>query len=75
MSEIKRCQHCGSTTYYIKQYVHGYGMFIVDTTGKEVNNHELHEHLQYRNVGKYAYCVDCGKRFAKIEDLEEVTND
>lgn len=69
--EIIRCPHCGSTIYCKKQYISGYGEFINDTTGAEVDNSELHQGLSYRDVTKYAYCADCGKRFAKIEDLKE----
>lgn len=68
-SEIRKCPHCGSTKYAIRQHISGYGEFIGDTTGEEMNNTELYSRLQYKNVGEYAYCADCGKRFAKISDL------
>lgn len=68
-SEIRKCPHCGSTTYKIKQYISGYGEFIGSTTGEEMDNSELHSGLQYKNIGKHAYCAECGKRFAKISDL------
>lgn len=70
MNEPRKCPHCGSTTYYIKQYIHGHGNFYSDTTGEEADNTELHNSLEYKNVGKYAYCADCGNRFAKIEELQ-----
>lgn len=69
--EIRKCPHCDSTIYKIKQYISGYGEWLGDTTGEEVDNSELHSGLQYKNIGKYAYCVDCGKRFAKISALED----
>ena len=71
MAEPIRCKYCGGTSYYIKQYIHGYGNFFNDTTGDEVDNYELHSGLSYKNVGKYAYCANCDKRFAKISDLPE----
>jgi hypothetical protein len=71
MSENKRCPHCGGTTYYIKQYISGYGNFYNDTEDGEVDNTELHSGLRYKNIGKYAHCADCNKRFAKIADLPE----
>ena len=71
MDNIVKCPHCGGTSYYVKQYIRGYGYFYNDTTGEAMDNSSLHDGLTYRNVGKYAYCADCDKRFAKIEDLPE----
>jgi hypothetical protein len=71
MDNIVKCPHCGGTSYYVKQYIRGYGHFYNDTTGEEMDNSSLHDWLTYKNVGKYAYCADCDKRFAKIEDLPE----
>lgn len=65
------CPHCGSTTYYIKQYIHGYGYAFDDTTGKDVSNCGIHDGLHYEDVGKYAYCAECDNRFAKISKLYE----
>ena len=71
MSDIIRCPHCGGTTYYVKQHMSGIGIFYNDTTGEEMDNSELHTGLRYTTIGKYAYCADCDKRFAKIADLPE----
>lgn len=69
--EIRKCPHCGNTSFYVRQYISGYGDFLCDTTGEEMDNTELHGNLEYKTVNKYAYCADCGKRFAKISELEQ----
>lgn len=71
IDEIRKCPHCGSTGFYVKQRIFGYGEYYVDTTGKEMDNSGIHSRLDYKDVGKYAYCADCDKRFARISDLED----
>lgn len=69
---ISKCPRCGGGTIAIKQYMHGYGEYYVDLETGEVDAAELHNGLQYRNIGKYATCADCGKRLFKVNYSLEV---
>lgn len=65
---ITKCPKCGGTMFRVKQRISGYGEYYVDMQTGEVESTELHSGLQYTNVGKWAVCVDCGKRLFKIDD-------
>lgn len=67
---MRKCLHCGSTVFYVKQHISGSGYYYQDTAGEEADNTNLHSSLTYKTIGKYAYCADCNKRFARISDLE-----
>ena len=63
-----KCPKCGGTMFRVKQRISGYGEYYVDMQTGEIESTELHSGLQYTNVGKWAVCVDCGKRLFKIDD-------
>ncbi len=65
---IKECPKCGSKTFTVRQYIHGYGEYYVNLDDGEVESTELHSNLYYKNSGKYAVCTDCGKRLFKIDN-------
>ena len=69
---IKECPYCGGKVIVIKQYIHGYGEYYVDLETGEIESTELHNNLDYKNTGKYAKCVDCGKRLFKVDDFLNV---
>lgn len=56
----------------MKQYIHGYGEYYANLDTGEIESAELHSSLDYKNVGKYAICTDCGKRLFKIDNFLNV---
>lgn len=69
---IKKCPKCGGQSFIVKQYIHGYGEYYVDLENGEIESSELHSSLNYKNIGKYAICTDCGKRLFKIDKFLNV---
>lgn len=65
---IDKCPNCGETYFAVKQYIHGYGEYYVNLENGEIESTELHSGLVYKNTGKYAICVGCGKRLFKIDN-------
>ena len=65
---IGECPHCGGKDFFVKQSISGIGYFYGTLDGREGDNTELHSGLKYKNLSKYAYCVDCQKRMFKITD-------
>ncbi len=67
------CPRCGNTTYVVKQYISGSGNFYGSLNDEDnVDNSELHANLDYRNVNKYAHCIDCGKRLFLLKNKWEI---
>ena len=70
MYGIDKCPHCGEKDFFVKQSIKGIGQYYMNLDGEEVDNSTLHDGLEYRTIGKYAYCCDCRKRMFKItEDM------
>ena len=65
---INKCSRCGGQTIKIKQRISGYGEYYVDLETGDIEATELHSGLDYKNVGEYAICVDCGKRLFKVDN-------
>lgn len=71
---IKECPKCGGKSFTVRQYIHGYGEYYVDLETGEIESTELHDNLEYKNVGKYAICTDCRRRLFKIDNFLNVTD-
>lgn len=65
---ITKCPKCGGSTITIRQRISGVGEYYVDLETGEVEATELHSGLNYKNIGKYVTCTDCGKRLFKVDD-------
>lgn len=66
---IDRCPFCGSTDgYYTKEQVHGEVNFRHNFDGSEAENGDMYENLSFSG-GKYAYCLNCGKRLFPMDGL------
>lgn len=65
---LNKCPYCGGRTLKIRQRISGIGEYYVDLESGEIEATELHNALQYKNIGKYAICADCGKRLFKVDD-------
>ena len=63
---IDKCPNCGGGSFYVSQYISGYGYFYGNLDGTEADNSELHAGLEYRTTWKYARCADCDKKLFKI---------
>lgn len=64
---IKKCPYCGSEEFYINQRVSGKVKYHYRFNGEEGENGELHEPLLYTDIGKFAYCTECGKRVFRFK--------
>ena len=64
---ITECPKCGSKYFSVKQYISGYGSYIVNLEDGEVDCDGLYGGLKYKNASKYAVCAKCGKRLFKID--------
>lgn len=58
--------------FKVRQKISGYGEYYVDMETGEIESAELHSNLRYANTGKWAVCLDCGKRLFKIDDTLNV---
>ena len=72
---IVKCPKCGGTIFKVRQRISGYGEYYVDMETGEIESTELHSGLKYTNTGKWAVCMDCGKRLFKIDDFLNVIED
>ena len=71
---IDRCPYCGSDEeYYTKDYLYGSSYCYHCFNGAESDNAGLYDLIRHRK-GKYAYCVNCGRRLFKINELENKVN-
>ncbi|EBF5132238.1 hypothetical protein [Listeria seeligeri] len=64
------CKHCGSENgfYAPERIVSGSVISYYNSDGSFGNNSEMYDNLN-TEVGKRAYCVDCGKYVGKTVDL------
>ena len=65
------CPYCGNEEFYVKQSYRGvcnYNMRF-DMNNDDVENGDMHEFAQYKTIGKYAYCNNCGKRLFPVSEL------
>lgn len=65
---FKTCE-CGSDIFYMRQYIFGFGNFLIKSDGTEANNEELYAYVNHRDARKYYRCTRCDKR-AEIEEAE-----
>ena len=49
---FKKCE-CGSDIFYMRQYISGFGSFLIKSDGTEADNEDLHTYLKYRDTRKY----------------------
>lgn len=66
---IKECPYCGSEEYYIKQSYTGKCNYFLRFDGKEAENGEMWENSQFKNISKYAWCRECGKKGVKMYEI------
>lgn len=66
---IDKCLHCGSVYgYYTKDYLHGGVRHCRDFDGEGTSdNAGIFDSLTWE-LGKWAYCLDCGKRIFRAEE-------
>lgn len=60
--DIKECPYCGNDEYYIHQRISGRTEFKARYDGKEADNGDIYDGLDYKDIGKFAYCTECRKR-------------
>ena len=66
---MKRCPHCGGTTGYFTREVATYCYYSrFDGSADEDNNGKADLNRVNRNK-TVAYCTDCGKRIALLEEI------
>ena len=65
---ITECPKCGENYITIRQRISGIGEYYVNLETGEVESTQLHDGLNYKNIGKYAVCTNCGKRLFKVDD-------
>ena len=58
---FQQCK-CGSNSFYMLQKISGYGQFYVNNKGEPLDNSELHDNLEYKDVRKHYSCSKCDKR-------------
>lgn len=75
MSPITKCPKCGCKNAEVKQYISGYGSYLIDLETGEIDCSSLYEALDYRNVRKYAVCLECGKKLFKIREDGSVVDE
>ena len=59
--EFQTCQ-CGSNSFYMLQHISGYAKFYVDNEGQPLDNSELHDGLEYKDIRKHYRCSECDRR-------------
>ena len=65
---VKKCPYCGGGEFYINQRARGNIEYHYRFDGNEGENGELHEPLNYTDIGKFAYCTDCRKRLFRYRN-------
>jgi hypothetical protein len=73
IDDFSSCPHCGGNLgYYQKFRVSG---IVIDNTlfkrnkytdEREKYNSEMHDALNYKPLGKYYYCMECGNKICRI---------
>lgn len=69
---ISECPRCGGKMFTVRQKIFGTGEYYVDLETRDIDSSELHSGLQYKNIGKWVTCTDCGKRLFKVNYCLEV---
>lgn len=64
---IEECPYCGCKEFYYNQSMTGRGRMNARYDGKETDNGEMHECLNYKTIGKFAYCYECDKRVFRFK--------
>lgn len=65
---LNKCPYCGSEEFYINQSVSGKVEYHYRFDGEVAENGELHEPLNYTDIGKFAYCSCCRKRLFRYKN-------
>ena len=64
------CPYCGNEEFYVKQSFKGtcdYNMRF-DRNNGNVENGEMWQNAEMKDISKYAYCNGCNKRLFNMED-------
>lgn len=67
LKKIGYCPKCGSKEFIVRSKVTGTISNFKSFDGKECENGEMYECLDY-TANKWCICAGCGKRLFKIED-------
>ena len=66
-SELACCPFCGNEEFYTKEYAYGTLFYAERFDGKEAENAELYEGLNFKNYSGRAYCRSCGRYLGNRE--------
>lgn len=66
---LEKCPYCGSEEFYYKQFMSGTGRYNArfDCDYDKVENGDMHENLNYKPIGKFAYCNECDKKVFRFK--------
>ena len=70
-AEMNKCPYCGDDEFFIKQRYSGTCEYRYRYDKKPAENGEMYENARFKSIGKYAYCMNCGKRLFPISELDE----
>ena len=67
-----KCEHCGNDEeFFIKERYSGTCKEYIRTDGREPDNSEFYDNARHTITSKFVFCAKCGRRVAKIEDVED----
>lgn len=65
-----KCKHCGNDDgFYMKCSYKGTYNFNINGYGHEIDNSEMFGNVDSKYTSKFIYCIYCGKKVGKIEEL------
>ena len=66
-SELEKCPFCGHDEFYTKTYWYGTIHYNERFDGKEADNCEMYDSLNYKNNTGRAYCRKCNRYIGSKE--------
>lgn len=67
INELKECPYCGCKEYYQRERITGETVFYMRFDGTEGDNTDLYEGLENKIISVFAYCAECEKRIARLD--------